>query len=85
MIEIFTDLFNIVSKIKQIDPMYRVFRNVKKNRFELYYQNGLNLNLELTLNYPVLDMRTVNKIYESKIENADLIFEKIEKFNGKLL
>lgn len=78
MFEIFEDLFDIVKKIKSIDSNYKVFRNVKKHRFEIYYLNGLNLNLELVVPYEKLDYRTINKLNESKIENADALFSKLE-------
>lgn len=81
MTEIKEDLFDIVKKIKSIDSNYKVFRNSKKKRFEIHYQKGLNLNLELVVPYNTLDMRTVNLLNKSKIENADLIFEEIEKSN----
>lgn len=83
MTEIFEDLFDIVKKIKSIDSNYRVFRNTKKKRFEIYYQFGLNLNLELVVPYKKLDARTINLINKSKVENADLIFEELEKTNSK--
>ena len=78
MFEIFEDLFDIVKKIKSIDSNYKVFRNVKKNRFEIYYLNGLNLNLELVVPYDKLDYRIINKLNESKIENADNLFSLLE-------
>lgn len=84
MIEIFMDLFDIVNKIKDINEKYRVFRNINKHRYEIYYQNGLNLNLELIVPYDCLDYRTINLLNKSKIENADLLFEEIEKHNNKL-
>lgn len=83
MIEINTDLFDIVKKIKTIDSNYRIFRNIKKHRFEIYYQKGLNLNLEIVVPYEKLDYRTINLLNKTKIENADAIFEEIEKHNSK--
>ncbi|MBE5745763.1 MAG: hypothetical protein E7359_00535 [Clostridiales bacterium] len=84
MIEIFTDLFDIVKKIKYIDNNYRVFRNITKHRFEIYYQNGLNLNLELILPYNNLDYRAINLINKSRVENADELFDYVDNFNDKL-
>lgn len=84
MTEIFEDLFGIVKKIREIDDNYRVFRNLIKKRYEIYYQQGLNLNLELVVPYDELDYRTINLINESKIENADLIFNEIDRVNNKL-
>jgi len=78
MTEILEDLFDIVKKIKSIDSKYRVFRNIQKHRFEIYYLNGLNLNLELVVPYDKLDYRTINLINKSKVENADEIFKQLE-------
>jgi len=79
MLEIFEDLFDIVKKIKSIDSNYRVFRNLKKHRYEIYYLCGLNLNLELVVPYNTLDYRTINKLNETKVQNADEIFKMLEK------
>ena len=84
MIEIFMDLFDIVNKIKEIDSKYRVFRNIYKHRYEIYYQNGLNLNLELIVPYNNLDYRTINLLNKSKVENADLLFSEVDLHNEKL-
>lgn len=86
MEEIFYDLFNIVQRVKQINNKYRVFRNKKKGRFELYYQNGLNLEFELALPYEKLDYRTIDLVLKSRVENADKIFKEIDDFNceGKI-
>lgn len=81
MEEIFYDLFNIVQRVKQINNKYRVFRNKKKKRFELYYQNGLNLEFELVLPYEKLDYRTIDLVLKSRVENADKIFKEIDEFN----
>lgn len=86
MEEIFYDLFNVVQRVKQINNKYRIFRNKKKSRFELYYQNGLNLEFELVLPYEKLDCRTIDLILKSRVENADKIFKEIDDFNceGKI-
>lgn len=83
MTEIKEDLFDIVNKIKSIDSNYKVFRNHYKHRYEIYYQCGLNLNLELVVPHDELDARTINLLNKSKVENADLIFEEINKINAK--
>lgn len=84
MIEIFMDLFEIVDKIKKIDNNYRVFRNIYKHRFEIYYQEGLNLKLQLVVPYDCLDYRTINLLNKSKVENADLLFKEVDDHNNKL-
>lgn len=86
MEEIFYDLFNVVQRVKQINNKYRIFRNKKKSRFELYYQNGLNLEFELVLPYEKLDYRTIDLVLKSRVENADKIFKEIDDFNceGKI-
>lgn len=85
MNEIKNDLFDIVKKIKEINPRYRVFRNIVKHRYEIYFQNGVNLTLELVVPFDKLDYRTVNLINKTKVENADEIFDEIEKSNEKLI
>lgn len=84
MNEIFLDIFDIVKKIKSIDNNYRVFRNINKHRYEIYYQKGLNLNLELVVPYDELDYRVINLLNKTKVENADMLFEEMDKHNLKL-
>ncbi len=84
MNEIENDLLDIVRKIKEINPCYRVFRNIVKHRFEIYFKRGVNLTLELVCPYDTLDYRIINLINKTKIENADEIFDEIDKFNDKL-
>lgn len=83
MKEIFEDLFDIVKKIKEIDSNYRIFRNIFKNRFEIYYQKGLRRTLELVVPYDNLDYRVINLLNKSKIENADALFKEIDEHNIK--
>lgn len=83
MFEIYDDLYGIVKKIKQINSNYRVFRNVLKHKFEIYYQNGINLDLELVVPYSRLDYRAINFLNQTKVENADKIFKEIESHNLK--
>lgn len=84
MNEIFLDTFDIVKKIKSIDNNYRVFRNIQKHRFEIYYQKGLNLDLQLVVPYGELDYRTINLLNKTKVENADELFKEIDNHNLKL-
>ncbi len=84
MNEIFLDIFDIVKKIKSIDNNYRVFRNIQKHRYEIYYQKGLNLNLEIVVPYDELDYRIINLLNKTKVENADKLFEEIDKHNEKI-
>ncbi|MGN1208381.1 MAG: hypothetical protein ACI4TI_02830 [Christensenellales bacterium] len=86
MNEIENDLFDIVKKIKEINPCYRVFRNIVKHRYEIYSKHGENLTLEVVCPYDTLDYRIVNLINKTKVEHADEIFDEIEtsyeKMNG---
>ena len=84
MEEIFLDTLEVVRKIKSINNNYRVFRNLNKHRFEIYYNQGLNLDLQLVIPYDELDYRTVNLLNKTKKENADILFEEIEKNNLKV-
>lgn len=85
LIEIKNDVFDIVQAIKAIDCRYKVFYNSIKSRFELYSQKGMNLVLELICPYKNLDVRFLNKVKISRVENAKKIIEEMEKNNQKLL
>ena len=48
MTEIKEDVLDIVQRIKGIDSGYKVYRNHKKHRFEVYKTYGMSEKLELT-------------------------------------
>lgn len=74
-----SDVFDLSSRVKDIDSNYTIFFDTKSNNFVLYYGNQYALNLG-----KILDARVINKIYYTRVENSIDIFNEIEKNNLKI-
>lgn len=81
--EIKSDLFNIVKRIKSINPKYYVLYNHKKKKFEIHFKRSKN-TYELTIPFDTLDARTVNFVMKTRMENQKKLLEEIEESNKKL-
>lgn len=79
-----SDAFNIAKRIKKIDKNYLIKFNTKNNKFEVYYKRGFNEKLELSLPFESLNYKTIQKIFETKIENLKFIIEQMDENNKKL-
>ncbi len=77
------DLFDIVKRIKQIDPKYFVLYNITRKKFEIHYTRSKN-TYELTIPYDGLDARTVDFVLKTRIQNQKKLLEEIENSNKKL-
>ena len=78
-----SDLFNIVKRIKAINPKYFVLYNISKNKFEVHYKRAKN-TYELTIPYDKLDSRAVDFVLKTKIQNQKKLLKEIEESNKKL-
>ncbi|HOO22974.1 MAG TPA: hypothetical protein PKY53_04760 [Clostridia bacterium] len=77
LIEITADLFDISSRIKEIDPRYKIFYDTGKNAFKLYMGD----RYELTFPFPHLDVRALDYAFETRTERLDEILAKIDRHN----
>ena len=82
-IEIKSDVFDIVKRIKSIDKKYFVVYNFVRKKFEVHYKRNKN-DYELTIPYTSLDARAVEFVRKTRIENRKKLFEEIEKTNEQL-
>ncbi len=75
------DLFDIADRLKSINNGYKVYFNKIKQRYEVHnsYQHGDTL--AFVVPFDRLDARTVSYALETRVENADKIFEQTEKYN----
>ena len=78
--EIKEDLFDIAHRLREIDSRYRVYRNLKLNRFEIH-ANGV---LQLAAPFDSLDARTLELVRSTRVENADRLIKDMEVRNGEL-
>ena len=81
--EIKSDLFNIVKRIKGINPKYFVLYNHKKKKYEVHFKRSKS-TYELTIPFDTLDARAVNFVMKTRMENQKKLLKEIEESNKKL-
>ena len=74
------DLYDITTRLKEIDERYEVFRNRKLHRFEIR-ANGV---LQIAVPYERLDERTIRLARETRLENMQSLISRIDKQNSAL-
>lgn len=77
--KIYSDLYDISSRLKEIDEGYELFFNPPKNRFEVHSAFGL----EVVVPYRQLDARTLTHVRKTRISNRQKIVDEIERENRK--
>ena len=80
LVEIKEDLFDIAHRLKEIDVRYKVYRNLKLNRFEIH-ANGA---LQIATPFDRLDARTIDLVRSTRLENASRLIEEMDKSNARL-
>lgn len=71
-----SDLFGIASQLKQIDNRYVVFYNNLKERFEVHTNA-----LEFVVPFQILDYRTIEHAYRTRIHNKSELENQIDEHN----
>ena len=74
------DLYDIVTRLKEIDERYVVFRNKRLHRFEIH-ADGV---LQIAVPYDRLDVRTLRLARETRLENMARLIERIDRENARL-
>ena len=76
----YKDIYGLYWRVKEIRPSYKLLLNRKTNLVELHDQNfgGKCMTFELPILPNILD-----KINATRVENASLIFRKIDEINMK--
>ncbi len=78
LFEIENDLFDICSRIKEIDENYKIMRNKIASRFEIHSKKGL----EIVLPFDKLDCRTLERVAETRLENIEKLLLRFECENA---
>jgi len=77
----YKDMFGIYLRIKEISKTYQLFLNRKTNKIELFdYSNN---QICLTFDFPLLP-NVIDKIKQTRRENAIKLFRQIEEKNRKI-
>lgn len=74
------DLFDIASRLKEVDERYELFFNKSLNRYEIF-ANGV---LQIAVPFDRLDARTVEFARKTRLENLQKLLESIDRENALL-
>lgn len=77
LIKITNDLFDVAARLKSVNDNYIVYYNAEKRRYEVYDGDSF----AFVVPYAELDCRTVDYARKTSRQNADRIFEEIERNN----
>lgn len=83
--EVTNDLFDISSRIKSINPAYKVYYNGQTDKFEVHdTSKPQGKTLAFVVPYKELDARTLDFAQFTRVQNAEKIFAEVEEHNRKL-
>ena len=82
-IEIMSDVFDIVKRVKEIDKDYYIIFDTSKYEFELHHKKQPNTYCFKYI-YENLDNRLIDMIHGSTVRHIDKIIEDIDKNNTKI-
>lgn len=83
-IRIFSDVYNISKRVKDIDKNYYVVYDTSKQKFEIHNSKQIGSSYCLTIEKNQLDERVLKLVLKSKSANIDEILEQIENDNKNL-
>ncbi len=78
-LRIINDLYDIASRIKEIDKRYEIYFETELQKFTLW-ANGKR---QVVFPYDTLDVRAIEYTYATRVENVDKLIEEIDKKNEK--
>ena len=80
LIRIEHDLYDIAHRVREIDSRYELYFNRMLNRFEVH-ANGA---LQIAVPYGRLDVRTINLVRRTRMENASALIREMDMHNDRL-
>lgn len=87
------DIYNICSRIKKFDKNYILIYDTDINKYKVYSSqiNGVSetvcnkkLSYVCTLPFDELDTRTIKYLYDTRIENIEMIIKRLDEDNQKI-
>lgn len=83
--EVTNDLFDVSSRLKSVNPNYRVYHNPQTDKFEVHdVSKPLDSTLAFVVPYNELDARTIDFALFTRVENAQKVFREVDDHNRKL-
>lgn len=80
LVKVLDDLYHIARRLKDIDERYELCFNRKLKRFEVY-ANGA---MQVALPFDRLDVRALDYVRKTRLENLNVVLEEIEKNNARI-
>jgi len=84
LIQIYNDVYDISSRVKEIDVDYYIVFNTVKQRFEVHNLGQGKNTLAAVIPYQTLDARTILYLQITRRERAKELIKEIEASNEKL-
>ena len=83
--EVTNDLFDISSRLKSINPNYKIYHNAQTDKFEVHdVSRPRGATLAFTVPYRELDSRTLDYARFTRVQNAERLLAEVEEHNRKL-
>lgn len=88
-----SDVYNINKRIKKFDSSYRLVYDIMSKKYQIYSTNlgvavelicGVPLSYVCEIPYAELDVRAIQHLYDTSVENIESIIEKIDDENLRL-
>jgi len=80
-----TSTHRIPERLREIDRGYFVVFNHKKSSFEIHHEDCLpNDSFQLWIPFEELDQRTIDRVLETRVENAKALYAAMERQNAKI-
>ncbi len=83
LVKITNDLFDVAWRLKAIRESYVVYYNVQLHRYEVHDSAQYGNTLAFVVPYGNLDCRTVDYALKTRVQNANEIFDGIERANAR--
>ncbi len=82
--QIFTNVYQIPERLREIDADYFIVRNHKKHTFEVHHKKQKGTTYCLTIPFSELDARTLELVLKTQISNLDKLIAQIDQNNQML-
>ena len=77
------DLYDIASRIREIDDGYFIFYSYKRKKYEIHNSHQRGSTLALVLPFDKLDARALDLVRRTSRERASEYLKEIEKENAR--
>lgn len=77
------NVFDIPSRLREVDRGYFVLLNRRSGNFEVHHTENIGSTYCLTIPYKELDSRTIDLVQQTRVENAEKLIAEMEARNEK--